>query len=146
MIGLWVSGLIRVRAGRLLGAVAGVACMVGLIACLGVFLLTSSAGMTARAIATVPVDWQIQLAPGASLEAVKDAAAKATPLSKVQVVDYATVDGFEASTGGTVQTTGAGQVLGLDPSYPGDFPGGVRPLLGPMACSSPNRPQPTCTP
>ena len=131
MIGLWVSGLIRVRAGRLLGAAAGVACMVGLIACLGVFLLTSSAGMTARAIATVPVDWQIQLAPGASLEAVKDAAAKATPLSKVQVVDYATVDGLEASTGGTVQTTGAGQVLGLDPLYPGDFPGGVRPLLGP---------------
>jgi putative ABC transport system permease protein len=130
MIGLWLSGLIRARSGRLIGAIAGIAWMVALIAALGVFLQTSSASMTARAIATVPVDWQVQLAPGASLDAVKDAAAKATSLSKMQVVDYATVDGFESSTGGTVQTTGAGQVLGLDPSYATTFPGEIRHLLG----------------
>src|ERR1700704_1964970 len=123
MIGLWLSGLIKVRSGRLVGATAGVACMVALIASLGVFLQTSSASMTARAIASVPVDWQIQLASGASLDAVKDATAKSTPLSRLQVVDYATVDGFESSTGGTVQTTGKGQVLGLDPSYATVFPG-----------------------
>jgi putative ABC transport system permease protein len=64
MIGLWLSGLIKVRSGRLVGAIAGVACMVALIASLGVFLQTSSASMTARAIASVPVDWQVQLAPG----------------------------------------------------------------------------------
>src|SRR6195256_4309014 len=130
MIRLWLSGLIRARSGRLLGASAGVGCMVALIASLGVFLQTSSASMTGRAIATVPVDWQVQLAPGASLDAVKDAATKATPLSKMQVVDYATIDGFEASTGGTGQTPGAGQVLGLDPSYATTFPGEIRPLLG----------------
>lgn len=130
MIGLWISGLIRTRSGRLIGAVAGIACMVALIAALGVFLQASSASMTTRAIATVPVDWQVQLAPGASLESVRDAAAKATPLSKMQVVDYAAVDGFESSTGGTVQTTGAGQVLGLDPSYAAVFPGEIRTLLG----------------
>src|SRR6202521_5658776 len=130
MIGLWLSGLIRVRAGRLVGAIAGVACMVALIASLGVFLQTSSASMTARAIASVPVDWQVQLAPGASLDAVKDATAKATPHAKLQVVDYASIDGFESSTGGTVQTTGAGQVLGLDPSYATVFPGQIRILLG----------------
>src|ERR1700674_1628344 len=130
MIGLWLSGLIRVRAGRLVGAIAGVACMVALIASLGVFLQTSSASMTARAIASVPVDWQVQLAPGASLDAVKDATAKATPHAKLQMVDYASIDGFESSTGGTVQTTGAGQVLGLDPSYATVFPGQIRILLG----------------
>lgn len=130
MIGLWLAALIRARSGRLIGAVAGVACMVALIGCLGIFLQTSSASMTARAIATVPVDWQVQLAPGASLKAVRDAAANATPLSKVQLVDYATVDGFEASIGGTVQTTGAGQVLGLDPSYATAFPAEIRLLLG----------------
>ena len=113
MIGLWLSGLVRNRSGRLIGAVAGVACMVTLIAVLGLFLQTSSASMTARAIATVPVDWQVQLAPDASLEAVRDGATKATRVSKLQLVEYATVDGFETSTGGTVQTTGAGQVLGL---------------------------------
>src|SRR3984893_2728112 len=130
MIGLWLSGLIKVRSGRLVGAIAGVACMVALIASLGVFLQTSSASMTARAIASVPVDWQVQLAQGAALDAVKDAAAKATPPSKLQVVDYASIDGFESSTGGTVQTTGAGQVLGLDPSYATVFPGQIRILLG----------------
>src|SRR3981081_3181785 len=99
MIGLWLSGLIRVRSGRLIGAIAGVACMVALIASLGVFLQTSSASMTARAIASVPVDWQVQLAPGASLDAVKDAAAKATPHAKLQAVGYARINGLESSNG-----------------------------------------------
>ena len=130
MIALWLSGLIRARWGRLLGAMSGVASTVALIAALGVFLQTSSASMTARAITSVPVDWQIQLALGASLDAVRDAAAKATPLSKVQAVDYAAVGGFEAATGGTVQTTGAGQVLGLGPSYASLYPGQIRLLLG----------------
>lgn len=131
MICPWISGLTRARPGRLIGAVAGVACVVALIAVLGVFLQASSASMTARAIATVPVDWQVQLASGASIDAVRDAASKATRLSKVQLVDYAAVDGFESSSGGTVQTTGAGQVLGLDPSYTSSFPAEIRPLLGP---------------
>jgi len=130
MIGLWISGLVRARSGRLIGAVAGVACVVALTAVLGTFFQASSASMTARAIASVPVDWQVQLAPGASLDAVRDAASKATPLSKVHVVDYVAVDGFESSTGGTVQTTGAGQVLGLDPSYATSFPAEMRLLLG----------------
>jgi putative ABC transport system permease protein len=130
MIGLWLSGLIRARSGRLLGAIAGVGCMVALIASLGVFLQVSSSSMTARAIATVPVDWQVQLAPGAALDAVREATAKAMPRSKQQVVDYASVDGFESSTGGTVQTTGAGQVVGLDPAYANVFPGEMRLLLG----------------
>jgi putative ABC transport system permease protein len=130
MIRLWVSGLIRARSGRLMGVIGGVGCMVALIASLGIFLQTSGASMTARAIATVPVDWQVQLAPGAALDAVKEAAVKATRVSKMQVVDYAAVDGLESTTGGTVQTTGAGQVLGLDPSYAMVFPGEVRPLLG----------------
>jgi putative ABC transport system permease protein len=127
---MWILGLVRTRFGRLVGAATGIAAMVALVAALGLFLHASAAGMTARSIATVPVDWQIQLAPGASSEAVKDAAAKAAPFSKMQIVDYAAIDGFEASTGGTVQTTGAGQVLGLETSYATDFPDQIRLLLG----------------
>lgn len=56
MIGLWISGLVRARSGRLIGAVAGVACVVALTAVLGIFFQASSASMTARAIASVPVD------------------------------------------------------------------------------------------
>lgn len=130
MIRLWTAGLIRARSGRLLGAIAGVALMVALIGSLGVFLQNSFATMTERAIAAVPVDWQVQLGAGASIDEVKNAAVKATRLAKVQLVDYAAVDALETTTGGTVQTTGAGQVLGIGSSYTADFPGQIRPLLG----------------
>lgn len=130
MIGHWIAGLMRVRAGRLLGAVAGIAALVALIAALGIFMQTSQATMTARALRTVPVDWQVQLAPGASMQAVRDAATRSAVLSKVQDVHYASVDGFQATTGGTVQTTGPGEVLGIDPTYAAAFPGQIRYLLG----------------
>ena len=86
--------------------------------------------MTARSIAAVPVDWQIQLAPGADPQAVIEALAQATGYRKLQPVGYGDAAGFVAHTGGTVQTTGPGKVLGIDPSYLADFPGQIRPLIG----------------
>ena len=52
-----------------------------------------------------------------------------------------------ARTGGTVQTTGAGKVLGLEPGYRDALPGpDPRPRSArPTACWSPSRPRPTCT-
>ena len=41
-----------------------------------------------------------------------------------------TTTGLVARTGGTVQRTGPGKVLGMSPSYPHDFPGSVRLLAG----------------
>ena len=50
----------------------------------------------------------------------------AAQVSQAALVGYASVNGFEASAGGTVQVTGAGKVLGLPPSYAADFPGNIR--------------------
>jgi putative ABC transport system permease protein len=130
MVRLWALGLMRARSGRLLGAVAGVALAVALLSALGSFLRTSTASMTQRAVAAVPVDWQVQLLAGADRASIEDAAHKATPLRKAEWVGYADVHGFEASTGGTAQTTGPGKVLGLAPSYAATFPAQLRLLLG----------------
>ncbi len=130
MIGLWCKGLLMRRSGRLLGAMAGVALTVALLAAIGAFIVSASASMTERAIAGVPVDWQIQLVPGTDPQTVQQALGKATRSTALQPVGYADAAGFTAQTGGTVQTTGPGKVLGLEPQYRTDFPGQIRPLLG----------------
>src|SRR5271169_5942399 len=99
MIGLWLVGLLKARTALIIGSAVSVGLMVALISSLGVFLYNSAASMTTRAIATVPVDWQVQLAPGASVDAVKQAVQKAVAPSNLEVVGYAGVDGFEATTG-----------------------------------------------
>ena len=106
MMLIWLGGLARRRIGRLLGAIAGVALAVALLADLGAFLASSSASMTAKAVASVPVDWQVQLVNGADAEAAGAAIGKAAAYDKRQAVGYADVAGFEARSGGTVQTTG----------------------------------------
>jgi putative ABC transport system permease protein len=130
MIGLWLSGLVERRGARLAGTAAGIAITVALLATLGDFLAHSAATMTRRAIVGVPVDWQVQLLPGTDAASAVAAIGNATPVARLQTVAYADVEGFEADAGGTVQTTGKGQVLGLDVSYMRDFPRQVRGLLG----------------
>ncbi|MGH7107319.1 MAG: ABC transporter permease, partial [Acetobacteraceae bacterium] len=130
MIGLWIHGLLAGRSGRLLGAMAGVALTVALIIAIGTFTVTASRSMTARAIAGLPVDWQLALLPGTDPASVEQALAKATKLSAVATVGYADSAGFTATTGQTVQTTGPGKVLGLPPGYRAAFPGQITKLLG----------------
>jgi putative ABC transport system permease protein len=112
--------------------VIGVALTVALLASIGSFTVSSAASMTARAISGVPVDWQVQLAPGADTRAVSTALSHATHYTALQTVGYADSSGFSASSGGTVQTTGPGKVLGLAPGYLRDFPTEARGLVGPM--------------
>src|SRR5215813_9379821 len=114
MIWLWLRGLLSRIPGRLLGAIMGVALTVALIAALGAFLIASSTSMTRRASDALPVDWQIELVPGTDTDAVKAAIGQAAATSRVQLAGYADVEAFTASTVGTVQTTGAGKVVGLD--------------------------------
>ncbi|MEO7908336.1 MAG: ABC transporter permease, partial [Roseiflexaceae bacterium] len=130
MMTLWLSGLLARRSGRLLGAVVGVALTVALLAALGAFIAASAGSMTQRAIAAVPVDWQLLLAPSTDAQAVIPAVRAATPITALEPVGYADVAGFSASTGGTVQTTGAGKVLGLSPQYRQQFPAELRLLIG----------------
>lgn len=130
MIWIWLGGLLRARKGRLAGSMAGVALTVALLTLLGAFLAQSGASMTARAVREVPVDWQVQLVPGEDLAGISMAIAKAAGVSRQQTVGYANVEGFQAQTGATVQTTGAGTVLGLGGDYARDFPGQLRLLAG----------------
>ena len=130
MIFAWLAGLARTRTATVVGTVAGVAITVGLLVALGAFMRSSAAQMTARATADVPIDWQVEFAPGASVDAIADEMRGAARIARAAVVGYAGSDGFEARSGGTVQVTGPGKVLGLDPSYAAEFPGNIRMLLG----------------
>ncbi|EJZ22842.1 ABC transporter permease (plasmid) [Rhizobium sp. Pop5] len=126
----WLTGLVRTRSGRLVSIIGGVALTVAFIACLGAFLQSSAAEMAARSVAQVPVDWQVQALPGADHSAVEAAIRSAAPVIGSQLINYADVPGFEASTGGTVQTTGGGTALGIGPGYFDQFPAEVRRLVG----------------
>ena len=128
----WLIGLIRTRSGRLVGTISGVALTVAFIACLGAFLQSSAAEMTARSLAQLPIDWQVQSLPGADHDAIEAGIRSAAPVTGLQLINYAGVPGFETNTGGTVQTTGGGTVLGIGPNYFEQFPGQVRRLVGSM--------------
>lgn len=127
---LWFKGLLSRRPGRLLGAILGVAITVALLATIGAFTVSSAATMTSRAITSVPVDWQIQLAPNTDSKTVINALGQTTSYTALQQVNYADSPGFSANTNNTIQTTGAGKVLGINPQYRQDFPLQLRPLIG----------------
>src|SRR5262245_42819817 len=115
---------------RLSGTIAGIAVAVALLATLAGFFATTRASMTRQAIADVPVDWQVQLAPGADPKAAIDELGRNPGYTAVAQVGYADTLGFEATTGQTTQTTGPGKVLGLDPGYRAAFPAEIRDLIG----------------
>jgi putative ABC transport system permease protein len=127
---LWLKGILFARSGRLLGAILGVALTVALLTSLGAFLVASNASMTKRAVAGVPVDWQIQLSAGADPNTVVHALYQSTSPRLIEEMGYATVTGLSANTGGTVQTTGEGKVLGLSSQYQAHFPTELRLLIG----------------
>jgi len=130
MVRIWLVGLLRARAGRLAASAAGVAVTVALLALLGAFLEQSVSSMTQRAASDMVVDWQVQMAPGAISASVAHAARRAAPVAGIETVEYADVAGFVTKAGATVQTTGAGQVVGVGPGYAAHFPRQFRYLLG----------------
>jgi putative ABC transport system permease protein len=133
--GIWFSGLVRRRYGRMLPAVLGVALTIALLSILGIFINASAATMTRRAVGDVPIDWQIELTRGANMDSVVQQLNETVTMRAMDSVGYADVSGFTAKSGGntlggTTQTTGAGKVLGVTPTYWKDFPGLLRPMLG----------------
>jgi putative ABC transport system permease protein len=130
VITIWLTGLVRRRAGRLTVSVAGVAVAVALLASLGAFLASSQASMTARAVRDVTVDWQVQVQPGADPAAVLTTVRAAAGTAQAVPVGFGQVDGLSATTGQTTQSTGAAVVLGLPDSYRAVFPGELRTLAG----------------
>ena len=126
----WLRSLIRVAPGRTLATAAGIALAVAFAATLAIFVISASHTMTARAISNVPVDWQIELAPGIDRGAVETALDQADVAKLVRTVEYAKVDGFTATTGDTQQVTGPGQAIGIAPDYLTAFPNQVTLLNG----------------
>jgi putative ABC transport system permease protein len=127
---IWTEGLLRRRGGRLAGTILGIAVAVALVATLAGFFAATRASMTRQAIADVAADWQVQLAPGSDPRAAIDELGRKPGYTNLAQVGYADTPGFEAATGSTVQTTGPGKVLGLDPNYRAAFPAEIRDLIG----------------
>lgn len=126
----WMTSLARRRGGRLAAAAIGVALAVGLLASLGIFLSASKATMTNRAIATVPVDWQVETQTGADPAAVAATVAADPRVAATESVQFATTSGFENTKNGSTQTTGPGEVLGIENTYRAAFPAELRDLTG----------------
>ncbi len=126
----WLRGLLSRRFARLAAIAAGVAVAVALLASIGAFLSGSKATMTRRAAGNVSVDWQVEAAVGADPAAVLGVTRHASRVRVALPVGYATTSALRASTHGTVQTTGAGVVLGLPAGYRSAFPSVVRDLAG----------------
>jgi putative ABC transport system permease protein len=130
MIRIWMAGLLRRQPARLIGAAVGIAIAVALLASLGAFLAHAKATMTSRAVRSVSVDWQVQVAQGADANKVAGLVAKTPGVRAVQSVGFTQVPGFTATTSGSVQSTGSGFVLGIPPTYRATFPGEIRTLTG----------------
>jgi putative ABC transport system permease protein len=126
----WLWGLIRRRPGRLVGTMVGVGVAVALLASIGVFLAGAQADMTRRAIANVPVDWQVEAQPGADSVQMLASIRSSPGVRKALPVGFAATPGLQASSGGTSQTTGAGVVVGLPGAFTATFPGELRSLAG----------------
>jgi putative ABC transport system permease protein len=126
----WLRGLVAHRRARLLATAAGVAVAVALLASIGAFLSATTSKMTERAIARVPVDWQVEVQPGARPASVLAAVRQRPGVRRALPVGYGRTPGLQAKTGATVQTTGPGRVLGLPDGYAQAFPGQLRTLSG----------------
>lgn len=135
MIGTWLAGLTRRRTGRLAATAVGALVAVALLAAIGSFLGASRASMTQRAMARVPVAWQVQVTQGSDPAAVEQVVAGRPGTRASLPVGFATVPSLSATTptpdgGSTVQTTGSARVLGLPDGYRSTFPGQLRTLAG----------------
>jgi putative ABC transport system permease protein len=126
----WLRGLLAHRGARLAATAAGVAVCVALLASIGAFLSSTSAKMTGRAAARVPVDWQVEVQPGGSPASVATAVRRTPGVRRSLAVGYAGTPGLSATTGGSTQRTGPGRVLGLPDAYAATFPGTLRTLAG----------------
>jgi putative ABC transport system permease protein len=126
----WLRGLVAHRRSRLLSTAAGVAVAVALLASIGTFLSATTSKMTQRAIARVPVDWQVEAQQGANPRDVLAQVERDPGVARALPVRFAPTTGLRASSGGSAQATGPGKVLGLPAGYARAFPGELRTLSG----------------
>lgn len=127
---IWIKGLILRRTARVVGIALCIGLAVTLLSSLGMFFTSAKAHMTKQALSGVPVDWQVQLTPGANTQQAEHVINHTRGVVVTQPVGYSDVEYLQASTGGTVQTTGKGKALGVSDRYMSTFPDEVRFLIG----------------
>ena len=130
---IWLRGLVARRRARLLATAAGVALAVSLLASVGAFLSSTNTKMTDRAASRIPVDWQVQAAPGATPAQVIAKVRTQPGVIRALPVRFASTGGLSATTSGSTQTTGPGKVVGLPSGYARAFQGEARLLAGSRA-------------
>jgi putative ABC transport system permease protein len=126
----WLRGLIAHRPGRLLATACGVALSVALLASIGTFESATTAKMTQRAIARVPLDWQVEGRNGVAPAQLLNAVRRQPGVTRALPVSYASTTGLSTTARGSTQTTGPGRALGLPTGYARAFPGELRLLSG----------------
>jgi len=127
---LWLGGLLRRRTARLAATALGVAVAVSLLASIATFLSGALRTMTAAATRQVAVDWQVEARAGADPATVLSAVRADPHVRAALRVQLGATTGLQAAVGTSVQTTGAGIVLGLPDGYATTFPGELRVLTG----------------
>src|SRR5438874_7645290 len=101
----WLRGLLAHRRSRLIATAVGVAVGVALLASIGTFLSATTAKMTNRAIARVPVDWQVEGQGGAPSADLLRVVRSHPGVTRALPVSFAATPGLTARTGGTTQQT-----------------------------------------
>src|SRR3979490_1034224 len=96
----WLRGLLAQRRARMLASIVGVAICVSLVAAIGSFLAGSTASMTERAIARVPLDWQVQVRSGADPNSVLSTVRAFPGVRSALPVAYARTAGATATVNG----------------------------------------------
>lgn len=130
MIAIWTKGTLATRWRQLALLASGIIVATALIGTIGLFGISSTKTMTARALSAVPVDWQVAILPGSDEAALVSKLALSSSIKVSRIVGYADATSFAAKLGGTTQTTGAAQILGLPTDYEATFPGQIRVLAG----------------
>jgi putative ABC transport system permease protein len=127
---IWSAGLLRHRLGRLAGMASAVGLVVALVGSLGAFVVFARADVSRHAAADLDIDWQVRLNPPVGPQSALDGMDPSPGVVAHQTVGYGDALGFQTESGETVQTTGAGKVVGMPPSYRQAFPKQIRDLVG----------------
>ena len=131
MIATWTLGLLRRRRGRLAATAAGIAAAVALLACLGSFLAAAQGSMTARAIRSVAVDWQVEVQPDTQPSTVLDTVRSAPNVQAALPVGFAHSTGFVAHDRWQHPNNRPGNGIGHSRrTTASSFPAPIRTLVG----------------
>ncbi|WP_207386535.1 FtsX-like permease family protein [Protofrankia symbiont of Coriaria ruscifolia] len=126
----WIRGLVMRSPAAVLGGAVSVAVTVAFVASLVSFISISSADLTVRAAARVPVDWQVQVTPQGDPARVDAAVARLPDLRAQVAVDRVAVPALSATGPDGSRQTGQAQILAMPQNYAGVFSREIKPLVG----------------